>query len=200
MPKVVDHARRREEIARLAVAVIGQEGAEGATVRRIAQAGGFSFGVLTHYFRDKDELIAFAFQWVATRTFADLNDAVDAAEPGLARLRTALEFMMPAPGANSFMEVWLGLWDRAIRNPDLARIHRAYYARWRRCVQRHLGEAVARGQIPPPRSQGDATDLLVAGVDGLWIGAAFEPRRYTRRRRAQLTQRLLVGILGAQPA
>jgi AcrR family transcriptional regulator len=195
MPKVVDHTFRREEIARLAVRVIGQEGSEGATVRRIARAGGFSIGVLGHYFRNKDELVAFAFQWIATRTFADLRLAIAAAPPGLARLRTALEFMLPAPGADSFIEVWLSLWGRAVHNHALAGVHRRFYARWRRCLQRHLEEAVVCGQIALPRSVRDATDLLVSGIDGIWIGAAFEPRRFPAPRRRQLVERLLVAVL-----
>jgi AcrR family transcriptional regulator len=199
MPKIVDHAVRREEIARLVIRVIEQEGAEGATVRRIAQAGDFSIGVLTHYFRDKDEMLAFAFQWAATQTFVHLDAAVAASEPGLARLRTALAYMLPDPQTPTFIAVWFSLWDRAIRNPALARVHSQYYERWRRSLRRHLAQAVALGQVAAPDSARDATDLLVAGIDGLWIGASFEPRRFSLRRRRQLVDRLLAAVLGACP-
>jgi len=200
MPKIVDHARRREEIAQLAVSVIQREGAEAATVRRIAREGGFSIGVLSHYFRGKDELIVFAFQWIASRTFADLAARVKAAEPGLARLRAALEFMLPAPGADSFIAVWFGLWGGAVHNPALAQVHRNYYARWRRCVGRCLAEAVQRGQVPGPVFVRDTTDLLVSGVDGLWIGAAFESGRFPARRRRALVDRLIAGVVGGSRA
>jgi AcrR family transcriptional regulator len=198
MPRIVDHARRREEIARLTVQVIQDEGSDHATVRRIAQAGGFSIGVLTHYFRDKDELVGFAFEWLARQSFADLDAAVAAVPPGLARLRTALEFMVPAADTRSFIAVWLSLWGGAVQNPALARVHRAYYARWRRCLRRLVGEAVRRGELAAPRSMPDAIDLLVAGVDGLWIGASFEPARYAARRRRLLVGRLLAAVLGAR--
>jgi AcrR family transcriptional regulator len=199
MPRIVDHARRREEIARLAVQVIQEEGSESATVRRIAQAGGFSIGVLTHYFKDKDELVAFAFQWLARQSFADLDAAVAAVPPGLARLRTALEFMVPAAGTRSFIAVWLSLWGGATRNPGLARVHREYYTRWRRYLRRFLGEAARRGELAPPRSTPNAVDLLVAGIDGLWIGATFEPARYSTRRRRVLVGQLLAAVLGPGP-
>jgi AcrR family transcriptional regulator len=196
MPRIVDHDRRREEIARLTVRVIQQEGAESATVRRIARAGGFSIGVLTHYFRDKDELVGFAFQWLARQSFAQLDAAVAGAPPGLARLRTALGFMVPAAATPSFVRVWLSLWGGAMHNPALARIHRDYYARWRRCLRRCLAEAVARGEIAAPRSLRDATDLLTAAVDGYWIGATFEPRRFPPRRRRALVAQLAATVLG----
>jgi AcrR family transcriptional regulator len=200
MPRIVDHDRRREEIARLTVRVIQQDGAESATVRRIARVGGFSIGVLTHYFRDKDELVGFAFQWLARQSFADLDAAVAGAPPGLARLRTALEFMVPAAAAPSFIRVWLSLWGGAMHNPALARIHRDYYARWRRYLRRYLAEAVARGETTAPRSLRDATDLLTAAVDGYWIGATFEPRRFPPRRRRALVAQLLATVLGRDPA
>lgn len=200
MPRIVDHDRRREEIARLAVRVIQREGAESATVRRIARAGGFSIGVLTHYFRDKDELVGFAFQWVARQTFADLDATVAGTPPGLARLRTALEFMVPTTSMPSFIRVWLSLWGGAMHEPALARIHRDYYARWRRYLRRWLAEAVARGEIAVPCSLRDTTDLLTAAIDGYWIGATFEPRRFPPRRRRALVAHLLTTVLGRNPA
>jgi AcrR family transcriptional regulator len=197
MPKIVDHARRREEIAALTVRVIRTEGSASATIRRIATAGGFSIGVLGHYFKDKDDLVAFAFQWMAKQSFKDLDAAVAAAEPGLARLRAAMEFMVPAPGEASFMAVWVSLWDGALKNPALARVHRDYYARWRRHLRRHLGEAVRQGEIGPLYSSNDAVDLLSAVIDGLWIGVTFEPGRYPSRRRRELVTAALRDLLGA---
>jgi AcrR family transcriptional regulator len=200
MPRIVDHDQRREEIARLAVRVIQLEGAESATVRRIARVGGFSIGVLTHYFRDKDELVGFAFQWLARQSFADLDAAVAGAPPGLTRLRTALEFMVPATATPSFIRVWLSLWGGAMHNPALAHIHRDYYVRWRRYLRRYLAEAVAREEIAAPRSLRDATDLLTAAVDGYWIGATFEPGRFPPRRRRALVAQLLATVVGPVPA
>ncbi len=196
VPRIVDHDRRREEIARLAVRVMQQDGAENATIRGIARAGGFSIGVLSHYFRDKDELVGFAFQWVAHQSFTDLDAAVASTPPGLARLRTALEFMVPASSAPSFIRVWLSLWGGAMRSPALACVHRDYYARWRRYLRRYINEAVRRREITAPRSLRNTTDLLTAAVDGYWIGAAFEPRRFPVRRRRALVARLLVTVLG----
>jgi len=198
MPKIVDHARRREEIAELTVRVIREEGSGSATVRRIATVGGFSIGVLGHYFRDKDDLVAFAFRWMADQTFRDLDAVVEDAEPGLARLRAALEFMVPAAGAQTFMGVWVSLWDSALKNPALAKVHGGYYARWRRHLRRHLAEAIRRGEVPRPRALADTVDLLSAGIDGLWIAATFEPTRLPPRRRRALVAQMLAAIAGGR--
>jgi DNA-binding transcriptional regulator YbjK len=200
MPRIVDHGRRREEIARLVVRVIQTEGAEAATMRRISRQGGFTIGVLAHYFKDKDQLIAFAFDWTARRSFAELEAAVSAAEPGLARLRAALNYMVPAPGAESFVGVWLALWSGATRNARLAQIHDAYYRRWRGGLRRPLQDALARGEMACARPMRDAADLLAAGVDGLWLSAAFEPRRFPAGRRRRLLDQLLRTVIDSPAA
>ena len=170
---------------------------DSATIRRIATEGGFSIGVLGHYFKDKDDLVAFAFQWMATQSFKELDVAVAAAAPGLGRLRAAMGFMVPAPGEPSFIAVWVSLWDGALKNPALARVHRAYYARWRRHLRRYVREAVVQGEIAPLESSDNAVDLLSAVIDGLWIGVTFEPGRYPLRRRRELVSRALRDVLGA---
>jgi AcrR family transcriptional regulator len=191
----VDAGERRAGIAALVVDVIQQEGAASATVRRVSEAGGFSIGVITHYFSDKDELIAFAFDWLAEQSFAQLDQSLAAAEPGLARLRTALEFMVPLSQERSFPAVWLCLWSAAMHNPRLAAVHRGYYRRWRRIIAQCLAEAARRGEIEAPRKPKDTVDLLAAGVDGLWLAVTFEGRRFSGPRRRGLVAQLLGALV-----
>jgi AcrR family transcriptional regulator len=196
MPRVVDHERRREEIARLVIEEIRSAGLENATMRRIARGGGFTIGVLAHYFRDKDQMVRFAFDWLARQSFAELDTATSSAPEGRRRVRAAIEYMVPEPGAASFIAVWLGLWSAATRNPALSRTHANYYAEWRKRLRQYLQQARRRGEFSAPHSIADATDILVAAVDGLWLGSAFEPERLSRRRRTQLLERLLSLTLG----
>ena len=202
MPKQVDHDQRRADIAALVVEVIQREGAEAATVRRISRQGGFSIGVITHYFRDKDELIAFAFDCLAADSFATLDGMLAATAPGLERLRAALDFMVPASGARTFPAVWLSLWSGAMHNPALAEVHRRYYQRWRRILGSALAEAVRLRQVHTPRDQRDAIDLLAAGIDGLWIAITFETARFSGPRRRRLVSSLLTAVLqvGGRPS
>lgn len=195
MPKQVDHARRRADVAALAVEVIQREGAGSATVRRISRQGGFSVGVITHYFRDKDELVASAFEWLAAQSFAGLERTLDGRAPGIARLRAALEFMVPQSGERSYPAVWLSLWSGAMHNPRLAAVHRRYYARWRRILGRCVAEAVRRREVARPRDPRDAIDLLAAGIDGLWLAVTFEARRFGADRRRRLVRQLMAAVL-----
>jgi AcrR family transcriptional regulator len=195
MPKRVDAGLRRAEIAALVVDVIQREGAASATVRRVSEAGGFSIGVITHYFRDKDELIACAFDWLAERSFDELDRTLAQAGPGLPRLRAALEFMVPRQGASSFPAVWLSLWSGAMHSPGLAGVHRRYYSRWRRILGQCMTEAARGGEIERPLAMADAVDLLSAGIDGLWLAVTFEGRRFSGPRRRRLVSQLMTSIV-----
>src|SRR3712207_14978 len=76
MPRAVDHEERREEIADAVWRVIEREGLEGASLRDIAREAGHTTGVISHYFRDKRELLAFAFQLVVERSAARIARAI----------------------------------------------------------------------------------------------------------------------------
>jgi AcrR family transcriptional regulator len=195
MPKRVDAGLRRAAIAALVVDVIQREGAASATVRRVSQAGGFSIGVITHYFRDKDELIACAFEWLASRSFDELDRVLAKVPPGLAALRAALEFMVPQAEGSSFPAVWLSLWSAAMHNPALASVHRRYYRRWRCLLQQCLTDAIERGEATVPQRMVDVVDLLAAGVDGLWLAVTFEGDRFSRPRRKRLLAQLMAATL-----
>ena len=93
MPKIVDHDHRRKEIAMLTLEVMRAVGIENASIRGIAQRGGISMGVLTHYFKTKDDLIVFTFRWLAEHTFAQLDQLLDDHHPGLRRLEAAITSM-----------------------------------------------------------------------------------------------------------
>ena len=120
-------------------------------MRRVSRAGGFSIGVITHYFRDKGELIGSAFEWLAADSFATLDATLARARPGLVRLEAALEFMVPHTGARSFPAVWLTLWSAAMHDASLANVHRRYYRRWRAILAKCVAEAVRSGEVAAPK-------------------------------------------------
>ena len=57
MAKIVDHAKRREEIALVACEVVAARGFEQATVARIARAAGYTTGMVAHYYESKQAII-----------------------------------------------------------------------------------------------------------------------------------------------
>src|SRR5271170_8302123 len=67
MPKVVDHAKRRDEIAHVACQVVASHGFEQATVARIARAAGYTTGMVAHYYDSKQDIILAALRLILLR-------------------------------------------------------------------------------------------------------------------------------------
>jgi AcrR family transcriptional regulator len=182
MPKVVDHDQRRRELLEATAAVIAAEGIQAATVRRIAAECGCTTGLVTHYFAEKDELVIGALRQVnsvsAERMLARARRA-----SGLEALRAVLMECLPLTGAaRQEWHVWLSFWGVAWTSAALSAEHRVHYEVWRASIHNALRDAARLGQTKPGLDLREATDRLVALVDGLGLQAMYEPRRLTPAR------------------
>ncbi len=193
MPKVVDHDERRERIAEAAWRVIEREGPDGANLRRIAREAGYTTGVVTHYFRDKRDLMAFAFGLVVERSTSRMAGA--AAEAGA---EGALAQLLPLDEERRReTTVWLALMGSSLSNPDLAAELRRRYRRAREATLPMFREALAEAQAGDPD---DVADELLAAVDGITVDALTDPERFPPERQMALLRRALARLgLAVEP-
>jgi TetR/AcrR family transcriptional repressor of bet genes len=140
MPKIVDHERRRDEIALIACRVVAQHGFEQATIVRIARAAGCTTGMIAHYFDTKQDIIVGALRLILRRIEERLTH-VD----GAADLLTLLSEALPIDEAR-YMEcaVWMAFWgqvpaDRRLRRVN-AWLHHEYLRLFERCLARGWSE------------------------------------------------------------
>jgi AcrR family transcriptional regulator len=140
MPKIVDHERRRDEIALIACRVVAQHGFEQATIVRIARAAGCTTGMIAHYFDTKQDIIVAALRLVLRRIEERLTH-VD----GAADLLTLLSEALPIDETR-YMEcaVWMAFWgqvpaDRRLRRVN-AWLHHEYLRLFERCLARGWSE------------------------------------------------------------
>ena len=184
---MVNHEERREEIAEAAWRVIEREGPVGADLREIAREAGYTTGVITHYFRDKRELMTFAFGLLVDRSTARMARA--SAEAGLME---ALAQVLPLDEERRReATVWLALVSASLTDPQLAEGLRLRYQQAREAmlpVFRMTLEEV-RGEDPE-----DIGDELLAVVDGITVDALSDPERYPPGRQLALLQRALVRL------
>lgn len=95
MPKVVDHNERRTRIAEALLRVAGERGLEAVSLRHVAAEAGVTSGMVQHYFRTKDEMMAFALAVVRERSGARLATALDLDAPPRQVLRTIVAEVLP---------------------------------------------------------------------------------------------------------
>ncbi|GAA0818449.1 TetR/AcrR family transcriptional regulator [Streptosporangium amethystogenes subsp. fukuiense] len=177
MPKIVDHGERREEVIEAARRIILREGIEAATTRAIAKEAGYSNGVLTHYFADKDDIMLSALRSSHRRIVERLRGKL-AGLTGLAALRELLLDNLPLDEERtreSGLEV--GFWGRSMTSPAMLEAQRAEAEELRYLVRSLLGAAVAGGEISTTEDLDDVTERLLALVDGLSVHRLLYPDR-----------------------
>ena len=175
MPKVVDRESRREEIIAAAWQLIATEGINSVTTRRIAEATGYSNGVLRYYFTGKDAVINAAFQGIFDAT----NERAKAANPtpsGLAGLRELVMQIMPLD-EKRLMEarIAINFWQQALDSPDKAALHADLMRQWREEIEKRLNEALAHNEVFPNTVVSEVTDELLAMLMGLQVLAVLAP-------------------------
>lgn len=173
MPKIVDHAQRRDEIAHVACQVVAQYGFEQATVARIARAAGYTTGMIAHYYESKQDIILAALRLILLRIEERLTRE---RESGAADLLKVLSEAL-AIDEQRFTECafWMAFWGQMSADKKLKRlnawVHREYMRLFTRCFAEHWEEWAAWPQ--PMRDQ--VLRSVVTFINGLTAGAVTSP-------------------------
>ena len=109
---------RRTEIVQAASVLALAEGLESLTLRRVADALGVVPGLVNHYFRSVEDLVAEAFAAAAYGEFETLFTAVDEAGTSLERMR-ALIGLLVSDDRDDISLLWLDAWNVSRQRPAL---------------------------------------------------------------------------------
>jgi AcrR family transcriptional regulator len=173
VPKIVDHAQRRDEIAHVACQVVAHYGFEQATVARIARAAGYTTGMVAHYYESKQHIILAALRLILLRIEERLTRV---RESGEADLLDVLSEAL-AIDAQRFTECafWMAFWGQVSADKKLRRlniwVHREYMRLFARCFAEHWEEWAVLPQ--PVRDQ--VVRSVVTFINGLTAGAVTSP-------------------------
>lgn len=177
MPKIVDHDKRRLEVAEATFATMKEVGPLRTTVREIARVGGFSPSILNHYFRNKEELYGFAYASLSQSVLDRMRQKAESLPPGAPRLYSSLLTVCPynlGVGA----EATLSFWAHVMGHEENTRRQRELYSHWRHEVLKYVEEAIAEGHVTVATSADVLADMSLMFLDGLCVAATLEPDRY----------------------
>ena len=100
---------------------ITEKGLEATTLRDIAQEGGFTTGVVTHYFPDKRAVIVGAFAAASQAWLADARAAIQAADSPERQLEALVGAALPDDATRrGEWRLWSEMWTYAGRDPEFA--------------------------------------------------------------------------------
>jgi AcrR family transcriptional regulator len=109
---------RRAEIIQTAATIALDEGLEKVTARRVADALGVFPGLVNHYFRSADELVAAAFAHAAANESDDVFGHAEEAATPLEQIQRMLREWLDDQ-QDSVSLLWLDAWQASRRRPAL---------------------------------------------------------------------------------
>jgi AcrR family transcriptional regulator len=177
MPKIVDHAARRDEIAQVACRVVAQLGFEQATVVKIAREAGYTTGMIAHYFDSKQEIILAALRLILKRMEERLAMRADSGLLDLLAESLPLDEQRTTECA-----FWMGFWgqvpaDRRLRRIN-AWVHREYMRLYERCFAAHWPE----WRDWPPAVREEVLRAVTTFINGLTPSAVLNSAEWPAER------------------
>lgn len=193
LPRRAEPDARRQSLIEAAMRVLARAGANGASVRAIAQEAGVSPGLVGHYFTGIDALIAETYTHVDAMVTRALDAAVAAAPPlPRARLEAFVTASFAAPIAQpALLATWIAFWSLVTSQPQIARQHDEQYAGYRARLEGLLREAgVAEADLR------HAAIAVTALVDGLWLELCLSPQCFSSEEAGAIARRFLGTVCG----
>ena len=163
---------RRPAILTAAAEVISERGVQNTRISDVAERAGTSAPGVLYWFPSKDALLAEALTFSDDRFYDGLTEELDGAGQRAATGSTRLIELWPAEDDGETV-LWMELWVRALRDPQLAATRERLDRRWRETIAQIV---IREGQASGEFGEGDADDLallLGAVMDGFAIQLAL---------------------------
>jgi AcrR family transcriptional regulator len=188
---------RRIEVAKAAWRVIVREGLDRASMRAIAQELGSSTGVVTHYFRNKEELTLFALEQVFENVLEDMK-ACAKGRQGIDRLEQMIFVALPLESIDrADWKVWVAFLGYSIGREHLVQEHRKRYDFLRQIICQELADLQTAKLIRADLDLTLEANALIALVDGIGTGVVICPEQFSAEQQQYLVRRHINALLAS---
>ncbi|HEX7297597.1 MAG TPA: TetR/AcrR family transcriptional regulator [Solirubrobacteraceae bacterium] len=168
--------RRLNEVDEAARRVIVRKGLRSTTMRDISREGGFTTGVLTHYFPDKDALIVGVFSSASQSWIEGVRASLAEAATAQERLAVIVELAIPAdPDERREWRLWAEMWSYAGWNTSFAEHIIETDALWEQELGGVLKQAIGERLLPKLDVAAQAR-ILARLIDGLGLRSLLSGR------------------------
>jgi AcrR family transcriptional regulator len=189
MMTIVDHDERRQRIAEVAFELIAREGLDAATIRRIAAEVGYSTTAITHYFAEKQELLAWVYQTLIAKYDERFRAAISHDPSDL------VSGLLSATAADEtsirYWRVYIAFWERAARDP-------AFREQQRQDMTQTVQEigAIISTYYPHCRDVERASRMLTVIVEGISIQVLVDRQSWSPMQIQDALAREVAALLG----
>jgi AcrR family transcriptional regulator len=194
---------RRMEVAQAAWRVIIREGLDRTSMRAIAQELGSSTGVVTHYFRDKEELTLFALEKVFENTLEMMRSRSVSfgalhgeGRQGIERLEQMIFAALPLEASDKAdWKVWVAFLGYSIGREHLVRQHQKRYDLLRQIICQELADLQTAKLIRADLDLSLEANALISLVDGIGTGVVICPEQFSPEQQKYLVRRHIQGLM-----
>lgn len=183
MPKIVDHAQRRAEIAEAVFRVIEDRGIDAVSLRDVAAEAEVSMGAVQHYFDTKSEMLLFALGYMRERVLARMQAKLAKLRDPSRRelLRASAAAMLPTDrqGRQEAI-VNIAFFSFATADDQYAKLLKEGYQRLLIVSEASLTQAQVAGELRSgvdPVQAGNSLFFMIQGMIGAILVNAITARK-----------------------
>ena len=179
--------------------VIAAEGVHGATMRGIAAEAGVTTGSVTHYFDDKEGLVADVVRHNNLRARDRILEAIGEYR-GLVALEGAVEALLPIDAERrQEWQVGVACWGPTAPGERAAEELRTGWRFFERLLAALFDQAVVDGELPGTIDTAYEAGRMVALIAGVGMLAGIESPKRIRRDAKRMVADQLAGLERTRP-
>jgi AcrR family transcriptional regulator len=155
---------------------VAQNGLDGTTIRDIAELAGVTFGLIRHYFANKEELIEATYTTVTADMTKIAQIAAEQAGPDPAeKLSAFITASLSEPFVNpQYLAFWSNFVGKVLFDPRMRELHEQGFWRYRQVLTDLVTQTLTQaGQTPDQEALALAVIKVNAVIDGMWIEACL---------------------------
>ena len=165
---------RRKEILETTCEVVIERGFAGTRIADVAKRLDVSSSLIHYHFDSKEQLLAEAFDYYASKDLAELEAEIENAPTALGKLDRVIQNYVPEGSDDVEWMLWIDGWGEALRNPMMRKISQELDEQSVDLLARIIRDGVESGEFtcPDPHACGNAAH-----------GVGRRPRGAVRRSR-----------------
>lgn len=177
------HDVRRREIADIVCKLVAEMGIEAVTIRDVAREAGYSTTIVSHYFRNKKDLLVFTVKESRLRSQRRVEEVASTGGD----LQVCLEEFLPLDRARlSEWRTWFGFWGSGKSDPDIAAERLTAQHESHDLIVGLLEAERKRGMLPPTLDCSFHATRLQTVINGLAGLVTMDPDAWPPQRQRSM--------------
>jgi AcrR family transcriptional regulator len=164
---------RHREILDAAARVITERGLAETRISDIAEQAGVSPGLILYYFESKDRLLSEALTYANDQFYLRMSREIRRIPSAREQLRRLVDLSVPGYlaeyGRLDEWALWIEVWVRALRDPEMAKDRETLDQRWRGQIADIVRGGQASGEFGATAEPDELALRVASLIDGLAI-------------------------------